>query len=329
MTSTRAASLADSINGALNRLMDDDDSVVLIGQDIGALGGVFRVTRGLQERFGRNRVRDAVLAESSIVGQAIGMSMSGLKPICEIQFEGFIYPAMNQIVTQAARIPARWNGDLALHLVIRVPVGGGIRAVEHHSESNEALFAHSPGLHVAYPSNPDDAADMLEYACHLGTPVVFFEPKKLYWNRRLQPRDAEPARSPDGARVIHRGGDNPDVTVVGYGAMLEDVLRAAHTLAGSIDVEVVDLRWIAPMDTDTVVASVARTGRLLVVHEAVEFCGVGAELVAAVTELAWHTLRTPPRRLAPQRTTYPPAQFEKDYLIDVADIVSAIEEMCR
>lgn len=328
MTSTRAASLADSLNGALHRLMEDDDSVVLIGQDIGALGGVFRVTRGLQERFGRNRVRDAVLAESSIVGQAIGMAMSGLKPICEIQFEGFVYPAMNQIITQAARIPARWNGDMSLHLVIRIPVGGGIRAVEHHSESNEALFAHSPGLHVAYPSHPDDAADMLAHAIDLGTPVVFFEPKRLYWNRRLQPREAS-ASSPEGARVVRSGGSNPDITVAGYGAMLDDVLRAAQTLDGSIDVEVVDLRWVAPMDIDTVVESVARTGRLLVVHEAIEFCGVGAELVAAVTERAWDTLRTPPRRLAPGRRTYPPAHVEKDYLIDVADIVSAIEETCR
>ena len=328
MTITRAASLADSINGALHQLMDDDDAVVLIGQDIGALGGVFRVTRGLQERFGRNRVRDAVLAESSIVGQAIGMAMSGLKPVCEIQFEGFVYPAMNQIVTQAARIPARWGGDMPLHLVIRIPVGGGIRAVEHHSESNEALFAHSPGLHVAYPSSPDDAADMLRYAVNLGTPVVFFEPKRLYWNRRLQPRGSAP-ESPEGARIVRTGGKHPDVTVAGYGAMLDDVLRAAQTLEGSLDVEVVDLRWIAPMDIDTVLASVARSGRLLVVHEAVEFCGVGAELVAAVTERAWDTLRTPPRRLAPQRRTYPPAHFEKDYLIDVADIVSAIEGMCR
>lgn len=329
MTSTRTASLADSLNGALHRLMDEDSSVVLIGQDIGALGGVFRVTRGLQERFGRNRVRDAVLAESSIVGQAIGMAMSGLKPICEIQFEGFVYPAMNQIVTQAARIPARWNDDMPLHLVIRIPVGGGIRAVEHHSESNEALFAHSAGLHVAYPSHPDDAADMLCYAVDLGTPVVFFEPKRLYWNRRLQPRKTPRASSPEGARVVRTGGSNPDITVAGYGAMLDDVLQAAQTLEGSIDVEVVDLRWIAPMDTSTVIESVARTGRLLVVHEAVEFCGVGAELVAAVTERAWDTLRTPPRRLAPQRRTYPPAHFEKDYLIDVAGIVRAIEETCR
>ena len=165
MTPTTTSCLAESINGALNELMDSDESVVLVGQDIGRLGGVFRVTKGLQARFGQGRVRDAILAESSIVGQAIGMSLSGLKPVCEIQFEGFIYPAMNQIITQAARIISRWNDDITLNLVIRVPVGGGIRAVEHHSESNEAYFAHTPGLHVAFPSCPTDAAAMLKYSC--------------------------------------------------------------------------------------------------------------------------------------------------------------------
>lgn len=326
MTISRPQCLAESLNDALRGLMDDDGSVVLIGQDIGRLGGVFRVTRGLQERFGPGRVRDAVLAESSIVGQAIGMSIAGLKPICEIQFDGFVYLAMNQIVTQAARMPARWNGELDLHLVVRVPVGGGIRAVEHHSECNEALFAHIPGLHVAYPSDPGDAAAMLEHACRLGSPVVFFEPKRLYWNRRRRERlDVEPA-SPFGARVVRRGND---ITVAGYGAVLEDVLEAADALAGTVDVEVIDLRWIAPMDVDTVIASVARTGRLLVVHEAVGFCGVGAELAATVAERAWHQLSAPVRRLAPQRATYPPADRENDHLIGRAEITHAIEEMCR
>ena len=190
MTIAAPTCLAESINGALHQLLESDESVVLVGQDIGRLGGVFRVTSGLQERFGESRVRDALLAESSIVGQAIGMSLCGLKSICEIQFEGFIYPAMNQIVTQAARITTRWNDDQALHLVIRVPVGGGIRAVEHHSESNEAYFAHTPGLLVAFPSCPSDAASMLQYSCHLGAPVIFFEPKRLYWKRLRQPRDA-------------------------------------------------------------------------------------------------------------------------------------------
>ncbi len=326
MTTTRPHCLAESLNDALRGLMDDDASVVLIGQDIGRLGGVFRVTRGLQERFGAGRVRDAVLAESSIVGQAIGMSIAGLKPICEIQFDGFVYLAMNQIVTQAARMPARWNGELDLHLVVRVPVGGGIRAVEHHSESNEALFAHTPGLHVAYPSDPGDAAVMLGQACHLGSPVIFFEPKRLYWNRRRRERLGAEQVSAFGARVVRRGSD---ITVAGYGAVLEDVLEAAEALAGTVDVEVIDLRWIAPMDVDAVLTSVARTSRLLVVHEAVGFCGVGAELAATVSERAWHHLSGPVRRLAPERTTYPPADRENDHLIGRQEITHAIEEMCR
>ena len=233
---------------------------------------------------------------------------------------------MNQIVTQAARITTRWNDDQALHLVIRVPVGGGIRGVEHHSESNEAYFAHTPGLLVALPSCPSDAASMLQYSCHLGAPVIFFEPKRLYWKRLRQPRDESEPRSALGARTVRRGSD---ITVVGYGALIEEVLTAAHRLAGTVDVEVVDLRWIAPMDTDTVLASVARTGRLLMVHEAVGFGGVGAELVAAVAEHGWHDLKSPPRRLAPTRRVYPPADDEQNYLIGVPHIVKAIEEMCR
>jgi 2-oxoisovalerate dehydrogenase E1 component subunit beta len=317
--------LAESLNDTLADLMESDESVVLVGQDIGRLGGVFRVTKGLQKRFGEGRVRDAILAESSIVGQAIGMSLSGLKPICEIQFEGFIYPAMNQIVTQAARITTRWDDEIALNLVIRVPVGGGIRAVEHHSESNEAYFAHTPGLHVAFPSSPTDAAAMLRYSCSLGSPVIFFEPKRLYWNRRQRLRESSEPASPLSARVIRRGSD---ITVVGFGAVLEEVLAAAELLAPSIDAEIVDLRWIAPMDTATVLASVARTGRLLVVHEAVGFGGVGAEVLATVAEHGWHDVKSPMRRLAAPRRLYPPADYEKHYLISTPAIVAAIEEMC-
>ncbi len=325
MIDTKPSCLAESLNDALGDLMESDDSVVLVGQDIGRLGGVFRVTKGLQKRFGPDRVRDAVLAESSIVGQAIGMALSGLKPVCEIQFEGFIYPGMNQIVTQAARMTTRWNDDIALNLVIRVPVGGGIRAVEHHSESNEAYFAHTPGLHVAFPSCPTDAAAMLKYSCSLGSPVIFYEPKRLYWKRNQQPRDPAAPESPLSARIVRRGSD---ITVVGWGAALEEVLEAAEQVAPTIDVEVVDLRWIAPMDTDTVLQSVARTGRLLVVHEAVGFAGVGAELVATVAEHGSEHLRGPMRRLAAPRRLYPPADHEKHYLVGISDVIGAIKEMC-
>ena len=306
--------------------MESDDSVVLVGQDIGRLGGVFRVTKGLQERFGEGRVRDAILAESSIVGQAIGMALSGLKPVCEIQFEGFIYPG-DEPDHHPGSEDQRRDGTTtsALNLVIRVPVGGGIRAVEHHSESNEAYFAHTPGLHVAFPSCPDDAAAMLKYSCSVGSPVIFFEPKRLYWKRRQHPREVSEPQSPLGATVVRRGSD---ITVVGYGAVLEEVLAAADRLATTIDVEVVDLRWIAPMDTDTVLGSVARTGRLLVVHEAVGFGGVGAEVVATVAEHGGHHLKSPVRRLAAPRRLYPPADYEKHYLVGVSDVVGAIEEMC-
>jgi pyruvate dehydrogenase E1 component beta subunit len=324
VTAAVSQTLAEAINGALHQVMEDDGSVVLIGQDIGRLGGVFRVTKGLHERFGDERVRDALLAESTIVGQAIGMSLAGLRPVCEIQFEGFVYPAMNQIVTQAARMTTRWNDAQPCPLVVRVPIGGGIRAVEHHSESNEAHFAHTPGLTVAYPSSPDDAALMLRHACELDSPVVFFEPKRLYWKRSRQHRDPATG-SVHGARTLRTG---TDVTIAGYGAVLEDVLAAADRVAGAVDVEVIDMRWIAPMDVDTVLASVARTGRLLVVHEAIGYAGVGAEIVATVAERGWHLLRTPVRRLAPERRVYPPADHEKDYLVGPSDIIATVEEMC-
>lgn len=325
MTRRRELCLAEALNHTLCGLLETDESVVLIGQDIGRLGGVFRVTRDLQARFGAHRVRDAVLAESSIVGQAVGMALSGLAPMCEIQFEGFVYPAMNQIVTQAARMRQRWNDAADMRLVVRIPVGGGIRGVEHHSESNEALFAHTPGLFVAYPSCPLDAAAMLRYACGLGSPVIFYEPKRLYWHRKLQPRLAQTQSWVQGARTIRAGSD---ITIVGFGAVLEEVLAVSERLAHRIDVEVIDLRWIYPLDTATVSESVSRTRRLLVVHEAVKFAGVGAEVLAAVTE---SVICGPPpmmRRLAPDRHVYPPADFEDDYMVSGSQIAAAIEEMC-
>lgn len=325
MTGQRELCLAEALNGALRDLLDHDESVVLIGQDIGRLGGVFRVTKDLQPRFGAHRVRDAVLAESSIIGQAVGMALSGLAPICEIQFEGFVYPAVNQIVTQAARMKHRWNGAADMRIVIRIPVGGGIRGVEHHSESNEALFAHMPGLSVAYPSSPSDAAAMLTYSCGLGLPVVFYEPKRLYWQRKRQPRRLPIHPGAEGALIIRPGSA---LTVVGFGAVLEEVLVVAERLKEQIDIEVIDLRWISPLDTATISESVSRTRRLLVVHEAVGFGGIGAEIVASVAERG---IGGPPpmmRRLAPPRRVYPPADFEADYLISEQQIAATIEEMC-
>lgn len=243
MSTVRSAGLAEAINATLADLLEEDPRLLLLGEDIGRLGGVFRVTRGLRERFGEHRVRDALLAESTIVGQAVGMALSGLVPVCEIQFDGFTYPAVNQLVTQAARIGGRWNGQVSPSLVVRIPTAGGFRGIEHHSESNEALFARVPGISVACPSTGEDAAQILRYAVTLGSPVVMYEPIRLYWRRDTPARDPEPARSPTAARIVRRG---TDLTVATFGAITLDVLEAAHALAPEVDVEVVDLRWVAP-----------------------------------------------------------------------------------
>lgn len=322
----RAACMAESINSALADLLEQDPRLLLLGEDIGRLGGVFRVTRGLRERFGEDRVRDSLLAESSIVGQAVGMAMSGLVPVCEIQFDGFTYPAVNQLVTQAARIGDRWNGQLGPSLVVRIPTGGGVRGVEHHSESNEALFARVPGISVACPSTGEDADQILRYAVTLGSPVVMYEPIRLYWRRSTPVRDPGPARSPTAARIVRRG---TDLTIATFGAVTHEVLEAAHTLGPDADVEVVDLRWVAPLDMHTVLESVARTGRLLIVHEGSKDVGIGAEIAASVAEHGLDTLRGPVRRLAPDRRAYPPADFEKDYLIGVPEIRNAVLGMTK
>ncbi|QDY81407.1 pyruvate dehydrogenase [Streptomyces qinzhouensis] len=317
MGSVRSPGLAESINATLAGLLEEHPELLLIGEDIGRLGGVFRVTRGLRERFGENRVRDALLAESTIVGQAVGMAMSGLVPVCEIQFDGFTYPAVNQLVTQAARMGGRWNGRLNPSLVVRIPTGGGVRGVEHHSESNEALFARVPGISVACPSTGEDADQILRYAVTLGSPVVMYEPIRLYFRRTWPARDPEPPRSPAAARIVRRG---TDLTIATFGAITHDVLEAAHALAPDVDTEVIDLRWVAPLDMDTVLTSVARTGRLLIVHEGSKDVGIGAEIAATVAERGFGTLRAPVRRLAPERRVYPPANFEQDYLIGVQAI---------
>ncbi|MFD5186333.1 alpha-ketoacid dehydrogenase subunit beta [Streptomyces sp. NPDC058372] len=321
MSTARSAGLAASINATLSDLLEQEPGLLLLGEDIGRLGGVFRVTRGLQERFGRDRVRDTLLAESSIIGQAVGMAMSGLVPICEIQFDGFTYPAVNQLVTQAARIGGRWNGQVSPRLVVRIPTGGGFRGVEHHNESNEALFARVPGISVACPSTGEDADQILRHAVTLGSPVVIYEPIRLYWRKVTPARDPEPAKSPTAARIARQG---TDLTVVTYGAITHEVLRAAHELSPDVDVEVVDLRWVAPLDMDMVLRSLARTGRLLIVHEGSKDLGVGAEIAASVVESGSVPLRGPVRRLAPDRRAYPPADFEEQYLIGVQEIKNEV-----
>ncbi|MEV7187801.1 transketolase C-terminal domain-containing protein [Kitasatospora sp. NPDC093102] len=326
MSPVRSATLAESINATLADLLEEHPELLLLGEDIGRLGGVFRVTRGLRDRFGKDRVRDSLLAESSIIGQAVGMAMSGLVPVCEIQFDGFTFPAMNQLVTQAARIGERWSGQISPSLVVRIPTGGGFRGVEHHSESNEALFARFPGISVACPSTGEDADQILRHAVTLGSPVVVYEPIRLYWRKNLPDRAPEPARSPTAARIVRRG---TDLTVATYGAIAHEVLEVAHALDPDVDVEVVDLRWVAPLDLDTVLESVARTGRLLVVHEGSKDVGIGAEVAASVVEHGFDLLRAPVRRLAPERRPYPPADFEKEYLIGVREITNEVLEMTK
>ena len=326
MTPQRAAPLAESINATLADLLELDPRLLLMGQDIGRLGGVFRVTKGLQDRFGADRVRDSMLAESAIVGQAIGMAMSGLVPVCEMQFAGFAYPAVNQLLTQAARIGTRWNGAVEIAMVIRIPSGGGTRGVEHHNDSNEALFSGAPGLSVACPSTGEDYDQILRYAVGLGSPVVIYEPIRLYWRRKPPHVGAEPSTSPTSARILRRG---TDLTVATYGALAHDVVLAARELSPDVDVEVVDLRWVAPLDTGTILESVARTGRLLVVHEAPGPGGIGAEVAAVVADQGFDTLRCPVRRLAPARQQYPPADHEPEYLISTEQIKEEILEMTR
>ncbi|MTK01197.1 alpha-ketoacid dehydrogenase subunit beta [Micromonospora sp. CP22] len=324
MTQPRSQTLAASINSSLAGLMEVDDRIVLLGEDIGRLGGVFRVTRGLQARFGADRVRDTTLAESSIVGQAIGMSLSGLLPICEIQFDGFCFPAANQLITQAARLRGRWGGTDDLHLVVRIPSGGGTRGVEHHSESNESIFAAVPGLRVAYPSTGEDHRAVIDEALATPGPVLLYEPIRLYWKRVPPAPAAVPPRNPMAVRTLRPGAD---VTLVTYGAMTLTALAAAEEVAGEVDVEVLDLRWISPIDHEGVLESVRRTGRLLVVQESCLTHGVGAEVAATVAEHAFTALKAPVRRMGAPHEPMPPANDEYHYVVQQKDIVQALLEV--
>jgi 2-oxoisovalerate dehydrogenase E1 component beta subunit len=320
-----ALTLAGALNAGLRQALSDDPSVVLIGEDIGRLGGVFRVTDGLQNEFGPRRVYDSPLAESGIIGVAIGLALRGYRPICEIQFDGFIYPAFDQIVSQLAKMRARSRGALRLPITIRVPVGGGIGAVEHHSESNEAYFCHTAGLRVVACASPQDAHFMLQQAIACDDPVIFYEPKRRYWDKaevRLGvPDSAEPGF--DKARVVLEGSD---VTLVAYGPTTRTALDVAQIAAGEgRSVEVIDLRSLSPLDMPTLVGSAAKTGRVIVVHEAPTFLGLGAEIAAAITEQCFHHLEAPVLRVGGYNIPYPPARAEEDYLPDLDRVLDAID----
>jgi 2-oxoisovalerate dehydrogenase E1 component beta subunit len=322
MSTIESLSMAKALNNGLRAAMTANDKVILMGEDIGPLGGVFRVTEGLHAEFGGNRVLDTPLAESGIVGTAIGLAMRGYRPVCEIQFDGFIFPAFDQITTQLAKLTSRHDGKQTFPVVIRVPYGGHIGAVEHHQESPEAYFAHTPGLRVVSPSNPHDAYWMIQEAIESDDPVLFFEPKSRYWPKG----DVELSASGfplHASRVVREGSE---VTLVGYGPMVSMLLQAAELAAEEgTSVEVIDLRSISPIDYAPIVASVQKTGRLVVAHEAPGFVSVGSEIAATVTERCFYSLESPVLRVAGFDTPFPPAKLESSYLPDVDRILDAVD----
>ncbi len=321
----KALTLLQAVNDALKVEMANDKSIIVYGEDVGVEGGVFRATEGLQKLYGEERCFDSPLAESGIMGTAIGMAVAGLKPVVEMQFDGFVFPAFNQIVTHVARMRNRSRGTWTLPMVIRFPYGGGIRALEHHSESTEVLYAHTPGLKVVIPSTPYDAKGLLIAAMRDPDPVIFAEPKRIY--RSVKQEVPEEAYTlPIGKASIVRPGDA--LTIVSYGAQMKEVLEAAAKLSQEhINVEVIDLRTIYPFDRKTVIDSVKKTGRFLAVHEGPTNFGVGAELIAAVNEDAFLHLEAPPSRLAGFNVTFPLPRGEKHYMITTDRIVRKAKEI--
>jgi pyruvate dehydrogenase E1 component beta subunit len=340
--------MAAALRRGLRDALAADPKVLLMGEDIGTLGGVFRVTDGLMAEFGPDRVLDTPLAESGIVGTAIGLAMRGCRPVAEIQFDGFVFPAFDQITTQLAKLHSRTGGRLQMPVVVRIPYGGGIGAVEHHSESPEALFAHTAGLRVVTPATPGDAYWMIRQAVVCPDPVIFLEPKARYWDTgQVDLAEADPSppgataprpsASPTAARSaaaqaasalgrarLARPGR--DVTLVAYGPSLRPALAAAEASAAEgRSVEVIDLRSVSPIDFDAIAASVERTGRLVVVHEAPVFFGAGAEIAARITERCFYSLQAPVLRVGGFHLPYPPAKAEHDYLPDADRVCEAVD----
>jgi len=314
--------MARAINAGLRKAMTANDKVLLMGEDIGTLGGVFRVTEGLQTEFGKGRVIDTPLAESGIVGTAIGLAMRGYRPVVEIQFDGFIFPGFNQITTQLAKLTNRHEGQIQMPVVIRVPYGGHIGAVEHHQESPEALFAHTAGLRLVSPSNPNDAYWMIQEAIASNDPVMFFEPKSRYWHKGDVELDASAAPL-HATRVVREG---TEVTVLGHGAMINVLLAAADIAAEEgTSIEVIDLRSISPIDYGPILESVRKTGRLVVASEAPGFVSVSSEIAATVTEQAFYSLESPVIRVTGFDTPFPPAKVETIYLPDADRVLEAVD----
>jgi 2-oxoisovalerate dehydrogenase E1 component beta subunit len=314
--------IGKALNAGLRRALEHDPKVLIMGEDVGKLGGVFRITDGLQKDFGDDRVIDTPLAESGIVGTAVGLAIRGYRPVCEIQFDGFVYPAYNQIVSQVAKYHFRSRGKIRLPIVIRIPFGGGIGAVEHHSESPEAYFAHTAGLKVVACATPHDAYWMIQQAIASDDPIIFMEPKRRYWEKG--------SVDPAGAAIdLHRAQvlrEGRDATLVAYGPMVRTVLDAANAAEeDGRSLEVIDLRSLSPLDLEPVYESVRRTGRLVVVHEAPSNLGLGAEIAARVTERCFYSLEAPVLRVTGPNVPYPAARLEETYLPDLDRVLDGVD----
>ena len=316
--------MAQALNRALRDAMTDDGSVVVFGEDVGPLGGVLRVTDGLTAEFGDQRCFDTPLAESGIVGMAIGMAMNGMRPVVEMQFDAFAYPAFEQVVSHAAKLRNRTRGRITVPIVIRVPYGGGIGGVEHHCDSSEAYYAHTPGLHVVAPADPADAYGLLRHAIASADPVVFLEPKKLYWSK--EEVDLAAAVPPIGRAVVRREGT--DATLIAYGASVPVALEAAEAAdREGRSLQVVDLRSIVPFDDETVCAAVRSTGRAVVVAEAAGFASVSSEIAARITERCFHWLHAPIRRVTGFDIPFPPPKLEHLHLPSVDRVLDAVDDL--
>jgi 2-oxoisovalerate dehydrogenase E1 component beta subunit len=319
--------LVEAVNLALARALADDASVVLLGEDIGVNGGVFRATVGLQQRFGRERVIDTPLAEALIGGLCVGMAAQGLKPVGEVQFMGFLYPCIDQLVNHASRLRHRTQGRLSCPMVLRVPHGAGIRAPEHHSESTEAMLAHIPGLRVVMPSSPERAYGLLLAAIRDPDPVIFLEPTRIYRAAKGQVEDSGEVLPLDVAFVLREGRD---VTLVSWGAMVKETLAAAEQLATeNLEAEVIDLATLKPYDEETILASVSKTGRCVIVHEAARTGGFGAEIAALIAERALLSLLAPPTRITGYDTVIPLPRLEQHYMPSIGRIVAATRKVCQ
>ncbi|MFI8517512.1 alpha-ketoacid dehydrogenase subunit beta [Streptomyces sp. NPDC085481] len=325
-TAAKSATMAQALQRAMRDAMAEDPTVHVMGEDVGTLGGVFRVTDGLAKEFGEDRCTDTPLAEAGILGTAVGMAMYGLRPVVEMQFDAFAYPAFEQLISHVSRMRNRTRGTMPMPIVVRVPYGGGIGGVEHHSDSSEAYYMATPGLHVVTPATVEDAYGLLRAAIASDDPVVFLEPKRLYWSKSDWSPEAPAAVEPIGKAVVRRRGTS--ATLITYGPSLPVCMEAAEAAqTEGWDLEVVDLRSLVPFDDETVCASVKRTGRAVVVHESTGFGGPGGEIAARVTERCFHHLEAPVLRVAGFDIPYPPPMLERHHLPGVDRVLDAVARL--